>query len=182
MATVGHRKLTGFGFHRCCRKSAAGPDLGKLFIGSEGTLGIITEGRGFQLMRVPRRLLLTLSLLATLKLHPLLPYSVGVSSFPSVQHAANAVAELVKSGVGLQCIELLDDIMMKAVNLAARGNPGQRQYAENPSLFLKFSGTEKHIEHDIKLTCPFPNTFLGQRCPHKSSELTCRWLGKQPRS
>jgi hypothetical protein len=113
-------------------------------------------------------------LLATLKLQPLLPYSVGVSSFPSVQNAANAVAELVKSGVGLQCIELLDDIMMKAVNLAASGNPGQRQYAENPSLFLKFSGTEKHIEHDIKLTCQ-SCMFLLQ-----SAELT--WTEKQPKS
>jgi D-lactate dehydrogenase (cytochrome) len=136
------------------RKSAAGPDLGKLFIGSEGTLGIVTESWFFlHRLNLWEEGLLNTLLLVTLKLSPRLPYSVGVSSFPTVQDAANAVAEIVKSGVGLQCIELLDDVMMKAVNTAAQGNPSQRQYAESPSLFIKFSGPEEHIKHDIKLTC-----------------------------
>ena len=72
------------------RKSSAGPDLGRLYIGSEGTLGIITE--------------------ATLKLVPVLPYSVGVSSFPSVELAADCVRDVVQQGIMVQCIELLDDV------------------------------------------------------------------------
>jgi len=68
------------------RKSSAGPDLTKLFIGAEGAYGIVTE--------------------ATLKLVPLLPTSVAVSSFPSVEAAADAVAEVVAHGVQVQCIEV----------------------------------------------------------------------------
>ena len=65
------------------KKSSAGPDLGKLFIGSEGTLGIVTE--------------------ATLKLAPRLPHSVGVASFPSIESAADAVAEVIQRGIPVQC-------------------------------------------------------------------------------
>ena len=68
------------------RKSSAGPDLTKLFIGAEGAYGIVTE--------------------ATLKLVPLLPTSVAVSSFPSIEAAADAVAEVVANGVQVQCIEV----------------------------------------------------------------------------
>ena len=65
------------------RKSSAGPDLGRLFIGSEGTLGIVTE--------------------ATLKLAPKLPYTVAVASFPSIEAAADAVAQTIQKGILVQC-------------------------------------------------------------------------------
>ncbi|KAL8281364.1 hypothetical protein RQP46_006398 [Phenoliferia psychrophenolica] len=61
------------------KKSSAAPDLGKLFVGSEGTLGIVVE--------------------ATLKLHPLLPTTVAVASFPTIQDAADAVRDIVQQGV-----------------------------------------------------------------------------------
>ncbi|ORY89746.1 FAD-linked oxidase-like protein [Leucosporidium creatinivorum] len=110
------------------KKSSVGPDLGKLFIGAEGTLGIVVE--------------------ATLKLAPKLPSTVAVSSFPDIQAAADAARDLVTGGIGLACIELLDDVMVKAINKKGGGIT----WDEKPSLFLKFSGTEGQIKSDIERT------------------------------
>ncbi|GAA99450.1 uncharacterized protein L969DRAFT_619913 [Mixia osmundae IAM 14324] len=114
------------------RKSSAGPNLGQLFLGSEGTLGIVTE--------------------ATLKLYPVMPTTVSVISFPSVRAAADAAAEMVGRGVGVACLELLDDVMMKAVNKANALDKTRRQWAETASLFIKFSGNEAQMNHDAKTT------------------------------
>ncbi|OAV98535.1 hypothetical protein PTTG_25581 [Puccinia triticina 1-1 BBBD Race 1] len=110
------------------KKCAAGPDLGKLFIGSEGTLGLVTE--------------------VTLKLQPVLPVSVGVTHFKNVDAATSTVLELIKEGVSLACIELLDDQMMKAINHSSSG----LNWDEKPSLFLKFTGTLAQIKSDEELT------------------------------
>lgn len=67
------------------RKSSAGPDMTKLFIGAEGTLGIVTE--------------------VTIRLAPKLPTRVAIVSFPSVTHAVNAVVEVLNKGVNVQCGE-----------------------------------------------------------------------------
>lgn len=64
-------------------KSSAGPDLTKIFVGSEGTLGIVVE--------------------ATLKLAPVVPSTVGVATFSNVQAAANVVAQMLKQDVTVQC-------------------------------------------------------------------------------
>ncbi|SCV73828.1 BQ2448_6258 [Microbotryum intermedium] len=121
------------------KKSSAGPNLTQLFIGSEGTLGIVTE--------------------ATLRLVPKLPQRVGVSGFPTIEDAANAARDLVQQGVGLACIELLDDVMVKMIN--AKG--GGITWEEKPSLFLKFEGTQAQIAEDVERTKKIVRTNNGSK-------------------
>ncbi|PLW23101.1 hypothetical protein PCASD_10543 [Puccinia coronata f. sp. avenae] len=128
------------------KKCAAGPDLGKLFIGSEGTLGLVTE--------------------ATLRLQPVLPTSVGVAHFASVHAATSTVLELIKQGVSLACIELLDDQMMMAVNHAS----DTFKYEEKPSLFLKFTGTQAQIKSDEELTAKILKRNGGSQMKMAKSE------------
>ncbi|KAL8287689.1 hypothetical protein RQP46_003547 [Phenoliferia psychrophenolica] len=109
------------------KKSSAGPDLGRLFIGAEGTLGIVVE--------------------VTLKLYPILPTTVGVVSFPTVQEAADALRDIIQQGVTVSCIELLDDVMLKIINSTG----GETHWDEKPSLFFKFAGTPDQMKGDIAI-------------------------------
>lgn len=70
---------------RRARKSSTGPDMTKLFIGAEGTLGIVTE--------------------VTIRLAPKLPTRVAVAGFPSVRDAVSAVVDVLGEGVIVQCGE-----------------------------------------------------------------------------
>ncbi|THH33889.1 hypothetical protein EUX98_g295 [Antrodiella citrinella] len=110
---------------RRARKSAAGFDTTQLFIGAEGTLGIVTE--------------------ATLRLAPVIPTKVAVAQFPTVQNAVNAVQEILNSpdGPHIQCVELLDNKMMEAINAAGLVS---RPYPVSDSLFLKLQGTDISIK------------------------------------
>jgi len=109
------------------RKSSAGYDLTKLFIGSEGTLGLVTE--------------------ATLKL-TVLPEStsVAVCTFPSIRHAATCVSHVVGKGVPIAAIEILDDNQMKCINEAGMTS---RSWTEAPTLFFKFTGTPSGVKEQI---------------------------------
>ncbi|PFH45972.1 hypothetical protein AMATHDRAFT_70823 [Amanita thiersii Skay4041] len=102
---------------RRSRKSAAGFDATKLFIGAEGTLGIVTE--------------------VTIRLTPLLPTTVAVAHFPNVYKATEAVIDVINKGVGIQCVELLDDNLMRATNKYSSAN---RRWPEKDSLYFKFQG------------------------------------------
>lgn len=78
------------------RKSAAGFDTTKLFIGAEGTLGIVTEGKTFHAFSarlVERRT-------ATLRLAPRVPTKVAMAQFPNVKNAVSAVQEILNTPYG----------------------------------------------------------------------------------
>ncbi|KAF8964963.1 FAD-linked oxidase-like protein [Flammula alnicola] len=102
---------------RRSRKSAAGFDVTKLFVGAEGTLGIVTE--------------------VTIRLAPVLPTTVAVVHFPDMRSATAASIEVINQGVGIQCVELLDALSMKATNNCGISS---RKWLEKDSLFSKFEG------------------------------------------
>ncbi|PPQ77513.1 hypothetical protein CVT25_011310 [Psilocybe cyanescens] len=115
---------------RRARKSASGFDTTKLFIGAEGTLGIVTE--------------------ATLRLAPVLPTRVVMAQFPNVQKAVSAVQDILNSPYGphIQCVELLDDNMMDTINSAGLvATP----YPIKDTLFFKIQGDDSSINQASKV-------------------------------
>lgn len=86
---------------RRSRKSSAGFDTTKLFIGAEGTLGIITEG-AFRFASVTFYPYISASRSATIRLAPVLPTTVAVVQFPNVRKATEAVIEIMNKGVGIR--------------------------------------------------------------------------------
>jgi D-lactate dehydrogenase (cytochrome) len=106
---------------RRAKKSAAGYDLTRLMVGSEGTLGLITE--------------LTLKLAG-------IPEAIagGVCPFPSVEACCNTAITTIQSGIPVARIELLDALQVRAVNLNSKlGLP------ETPLLFVEFHGSESSV-------------------------------------
>src|SRR5690242_21008283 len=103
---------------RRARKSAAGYDLTRLFVGSEGTLGIITE--------------------VTLRLYGI-PEAImaAVCPFPSVEAAVDTVVTTIQAGVPVARIELLDETSMAAIATYAK----LEGFAAVPHLFFEFHGT-----------------------------------------
>lgn len=111
------------------RKSSAGYDLTRTFIGSEGTLGLVTE--------------------ATLKVIPKPQnISVAVCTFPSIRTAADCVFRVVGAGVPIAAIEILDDVQMRCINEAGSTS---RSWKEAPTLFFKFSGTPTSVKEHISI-------------------------------
>ncbi|KAK1783388.1 hypothetical protein QBC45DRAFT_129403 [Copromyces sp. CBS 386.78] len=113
------------------RKTSAGYNLTSLFVGAEGTLGIVTE--------------------VTLKLAPIpKETSVAVVAFPTIHSAAAAASKLIRSGIQLAALELMDDEQMKLLNTHGSDAVRKRVWDEKPTLFLKFSGTTKDaIKSDV---------------------------------
>ena len=103
------------------RKSSAGYDLARCFVGSEGTLGIITEVT-VRLFGQPEAI------------------SAAICGFESVGGAVDAVIETIQTGLPVARIEFLDALQIKAVN--AYSDLG---LTEGPTLFLEFHGTEAGV-------------------------------------
>ena len=110
---------------RRARKSAAGYDLTRLYIGAEGTLGIVTE--------------------VTVRLHPI-PETISsaVCGFGSLQGAVDTVVQAIQLGVPLARVEILDDVQIRAVNRWSK-----LDLAELTTLFFEFHGTPAGVAEQI---------------------------------
>jgi len=112
---------------RRARKSAAGYDLTRLYVGSEGTLGIITE--------------------VTIRLHPI-PETISsaVCGFESLQGAVDTVVQAIQLGVPLARVEILDDAQIRAVNVWSK-----LDLPEITTLFFEFHGSEAGVAEQIAI-------------------------------
>ena len=123
------------------RKSAAGYDLTHLFVGSEGTLGIITR--------------LTVRLFGQ-------PESIRAATcaFDNVEGAVEAVMDAMQAGLPMARIELLDEVQMRGMNLY---NPDMNM-PETPHLFLEFHGSSQGTAEQVE-------TFAAIAAEHGGAEL-----------
>jgi D-lactate dehydrogenase (cytochrome) len=112
---------------RRSRKSAAGYELTRLFVGSEGTLGVITE-LTVRLYAVPEAM------------------SAAICSFPDIAGAVNTVIQTLQSGIPIARSEALCATTMKAINAYSK-----TRYREQPTLFLEFHGTQASVEEQAGL-------------------------------
>jgi D-lactate dehydrogenase (cytochrome) len=119
------------------KKSSAGYDLTRLFIGSEGTLGIVTEIT-LRLQGIPEAI------------------SAGICPFPSVKAACDAVIMTIQSGIPVARIELLDELQVKAVNLHSN-----LTLPESPLLLLEFHGTESGVQEQAERFGDIAAEFSG---------------------
>ena len=122
---------------RRSRKSSAGYDLTRLFVGSEGTLGVITEVT-LRLYGIPEAI------------------SAAVCSFPSVEAAVNTVILTIQSGIPIARIELADGAQMAAFNLHSK-----LDYPEQPHLFLEFQGSANSVQEQIQSVQDIASEFGG---------------------
>jgi len=108
------------------KKSSTGYDLTSLFIGSEGTLGIIAE--------------------LTIKLQSYPEFSkAAVCSFPTIDEAVKTAIKIIQQGIAIARVELLDAFIMNAINRYSA-----MDYREEPTLFLEFNGSSKTVEEQIR--------------------------------
>ncbi|KAF3997378.1 FAD-binding oxidoreductase [Glaciimonas immobilis] len=109
------------------KKSSAGYDLTRIFVGSEGTLGIITE--------------------VTVRLYPQPEaVSAAVCSFETIADAVNAVIQIIQLGVPIARVEFLDENSVKAINANAKlGLP------EKPLLLFEFHGSENGVKEQAEV-------------------------------
>jgi D-lactate dehydrogenase (cytochrome) len=111
---------------RRAKKTSAGYDLTRLMVGSEGTLGVITQ-LTLKLSGIPEAI------------------SGGICPFPSVEACCNTAIQTIQSGIPVARIELLDSLQVRACNLHSNiGLP------ETPMLFLEFHGTEASVAEQSK--------------------------------
>jgi len=121
------------------KKSSAGYDLTRLLVGSEGTLGIITE--------------------LTVRLYPLPEaISAAVCPFKTVDDAVNTVIRTIQMGIPVARIELLDALTLTAINRFSK-----TQLPERPTLFFEFHGTEASAQEQAERVQEIAHEFGGEQ-------------------
>jgi D-lactate dehydrogenase (cytochrome) len=138
------------------KKSSAGYDLTRLFVGSEGTLGVMTE--------------------VTLKLYPLPEaVSAAICHFPTIGGAVNATIQLIQMGVPIARCELLDANAVRAVN--AQSKLGLR---ESPMLLMEFHGSEAGVKEQAETVQAIASDMGGENFEWASTpeERTRLWTAR----
>ena len=134
------------------RKSSAGYDLTRLFVGSEGTLGVITE--------------------ITLKLYPLPEaVSAAICNFPSIDAAVKTTIQIIQMGVPIARCELLDANAIRGVNKHSKLN-----LREAPMLLMEFHGSEAGVKEQAETVQAIArdhggNDFEWARTPEERTRL-----------
>lgn len=119
------------------KKSSAGYDLTRLMVGSEGTLGIITE-LTLKLFGVPEAV------------------SAAICHYPDVASACNTVINAIQCGIPVARIELLDELQVKAVNSYSK-----LSLKEAPTLLVEFHGSESSVKEQVELFASISEEFDG---------------------
>jgi len=138
------------------RKSAAGYDLTRLFVGSEGTLGVITE--------------------VCLRLYGLTEsISAAIVNFPDVRAAAEATIQTIQMGIPMARIEIVDSGYMKAINAYSKTD-----YPELDTLFLEFHGTQASVAEQVQMFDEISQEFgaSGFQWAEKEEDRTRLWRAR----
>ncbi|MCS4511713.1 FAD-binding oxidoreductase [Xylophilus ampelinus] len=138
------------------RKSAAGYDLTRLFVGSEGTLGVITE--------------------VTLRLYPLPEaVSAAVCSFPSIEAAVRTTIQTIQMGVPIARVELIDANTVRMVNAHSRTT-----LREEPMLLMEFHGSPASVKEQAETVQDIAAEFSGNAFEWASTpeERTRLWTAR----
>jgi D-lactate dehydrogenase (cytochrome) len=141
---------------RRARKSAAGYDLTRLFVGSEGTLGVITEVT-VRLYGIPEAI------------------SAAVCAFPTIDAAVNTVILTIQSGIPVARIELLDEPQMDAINKFSK-----LDHKVAPTLFFEFHGTNAGVAEQVELVKDIAYEYGGEdfRWASSQEERSKRWQAR----
>jgi D-lactate dehydrogenase (cytochrome) len=138
------------------KKSSAGYDLTRLMVGSEGTLGVITE--------------------VTVKLYPLPEaISAAICSFPSIEAAVRTTIQVIQLGVPIARVELIDHNTVRMVN--AHSKLGLR---EEPMLLMEFHGSPTGVKEQAELVQEIASDHGGKAFEWASTpeERTRLWTAR----